>query len=230
MNKVMPSSPIHAILFDLDGTLLDTAPDLVAAVNRLRQAHGENSLDYNLVRNCVSNGAKALVKLAFSTTEDDQRFTHLHQQLLALYEEQLVNETALFPGMDLLLQAIESRRLPWGVVTNKPSQYTAPIMDSLALSQRSAVTICPDHVQQRKPHPEPLLAACSRISCKPEQCIYIGDHERDIEAGQRAGMVTIAACYGYIDSDTDPASWPADFHANSVMEILDWLNDNHWTL
>ncbi|MGI0116939.1 HAD-IA family hydrolase [Zooshikella sp. RANM57] len=226
----MQTSPIQAILFDLDGTLLDTAPDLVAAVNRLRHTHGESSLDYDVVRNCVSNGAKALVKLAFSTTEDDERFTGLHQQLLAFYEEQLVNETILFPGIDHLLQAIESRQLPWGVVTNKPSQYTFPIMDSLALSKRSAVTICPDHVQQRKPHPEALLTACNQLNCLPQQCIYIGDHERDIEAGQRAGMVTVAACYGYIDNDSNPLSWPADFHADSVMDILDWLDDNNWTL
>ncbi|MBU2710349.1 HAD-IA family hydrolase [Zooshikella harenae] len=226
----MQTSPIHAILFDLDGTLLDTAPDLVAAVNRLRHAHGESNLDYDLVRNCVSNGAKALVKLAFSITEEDERFTALHQQLLAFYEEQLVNETTLFPGMDHLLQAIESRQLPWGVVTNKPSQYTLPIMDSLALTKRSAVTLCPDHVQQRKPHPEALLTACNQLNCIPQQCIYIGDHERDIEAGQRAGMVTVAACYGYIDNDSNPESWPADFHADSAMDILDWLDDNNWTL
>lgn len=212
--------PITAVLFDLDGTLLDTAPDLAFAVNQLRQQYGKKPLDYALIRATVSNGARALITLAFELEEGDHGFDNLRQQLLALYSQHLDVNTKPFDGISELLDWLERQSLPWGIVTNKPRLYTDPILKTLGLSARCAVVVCPDDVHKTKPDPEPLHLACQHMQRKTSQTLYIGDHRRDIEAGINAEMRTIAANYGYI-SDIDPTDkWGADFYVDHASELI----------
>lgn len=214
---------LKAVLFDLDGTLLDTAPDFAVVVNQLRQNHGKPALDYNSIRASVSHGARALVTLAFQLQEEDQGFEDLRQELLQLYSNHLAVETTLFPGMNELLDWLEQEKLPWGIVTNKPRVYASPILQQLDLSERCRTLICPDDVRFSKPDPESLLLACDRIQCSASDTIYLGDHRRDIEAGQNAGMKTIAANYGYIDHEDPAESWNADFYIDQASDIVPLL-------
>lgn len=201
---------IAAVLFDLDGTLVDTAPDFVRVLNQLRADDNLPPLPYDMIRNQVSNGARALVKLGFDLAEDSAGFGSHLEQLLRLYEHGLAQESRLFDGLEASLLWLEQHGIPWGVVTNKPSRYTLPLLRGLKLDQRCAVTVCPDHVTHKKPHPEPLLTACDWISADPAHTIYVGDHVRDIEAGKAAGNFTIAAGWGYLEQGTDLDSWQAD--------------------
>jgi len=213
------ASPLKAVLFDLDGTLLDTAPDFAIVVNLLLQRHGKPPIEYSLIRATVSNGARALVSLAFGINEGDSEFADLRQQLLELYSQHLSVKTKPFDGINELLDWLEAQRLSWGIVTNKPRIYTEPIIENLGLAERCATIICPDDVQRTKPDPEPLYLACKQMQCAAEQTIYIGDHRRDIEAGKNAEMRTIAANYGYINS-VDPAkNWNADFYVDHASEL-----------
>lgn len=229
---------IQAVLFDLDGTLVDTAPDFFFVVNSLLSEEGRSPLSYDCIRSTVSNGARALITLAFGLEPEAPAFPRLHQRLLDLYlqhlnrqhlNERFSNEfplnkrTDLFPGLNRLLNWLEQQSIPWGIVTNKPERYTLPLLASLQLTSRCAAVICPDHVQQRKPDPESLLLACRQIGCDPEQTAYIGDHARDIEAGKRAQMHTASALYGYIPTGEDVSSWGSDFEARQPEQLLDWL-------
>ena len=215
--------PLQAVLFDLDGTLLDTAPDFAVVVNQLRRRYGKPALDYASIRSTVSHGARALVTLAFELHEGDKGFEALRQELLQLYGNHLAVKTTPFPGINDLLDWLDRENLPWGIVTNKPRLYAEPILHSLALSARCHALVCPDDVARTKPHPEPLLLACEQIACAASHAVYLGDHRRDIEAGQNAGMKTIAVNYGYIEA-ADPAhSWQADFtieHASEIRPLL----------
>lgn len=214
-----------AIFFDLDGTLVDTAPDFHAGVNRLRHQRGLPALPYDTIRAVVSEGARAVIAAGFPDLEPDSpEFDALRQQFLAEYSVHLADHSRLFDGLDRVLQALETRNIPWGVVTNKASTYTNPLMAALALDQRSAATICPDHVSQTKPHPEPLFKAAELAGVNPAQCIYVGDHVRDIEAGRRAGMLTVAVGWGYVQAGDSPASWGADVLCESVDSFSDWLS------
>ncbi len=226
--RASPQSPaaLQAVLFDLDGTLLDTAPDLAVVVNQLRERHGEPPLDYPVIRQTVSNGARALVTLAFQLGEEDPGFEALRGELLALYSQHLAVKTAPFPGIDTLLAWLEARDIPWGVVTNKPRAFSEPLLAALALDRRCAVLVCPDDVTRTKPDPEPLLLACRRIHRDPAATVYIGDHRRDIEAGTNAGMLTLGVNYGYIDPADPAPAWQADFyvdHAGDIPAILERL-------
>lgn len=217
---------LQAVLFDLDGTLLDTAPDFAVVLNQVRANRGLLPLAYEPIRNTVSNGARALVTLGFQLEEQDEGFAELRQELLDLYSAHLAVETTPFPGIRELLGWLESRQLPWGVVTNKPRLYAEPILASLGLAERCAVLVCPDDVSRTKPDPEPLLLACQQIQCDAAQAIYLGDHRRDIEAGFNAGMKTLAVNYGYIDPADPAQSWNADFyvdHANEIPAVLQAL-------
>ncbi|TQV84202.1 HAD-IA family hydrolase [Exilibacterium tricleocarpae] len=208
---------LKAVLFDLDGTLLDTAPDFVVTLNQLLAQEGRAPLPAERIRATVSEGARALVTLGFELTETDSDFEPLRQRLLAIYRDNLAVHTRLFDGIAPLLQQCTARDLAWGIVTNKPDAYTQPLLQALALAP--GVTVCPDHVSQTKPDPEPLLLACTRLNCDTGDAIYIGDHVRDIECGRRAGMPTIAAAYGYL-ADTGAASqWDADHIAHSATEL-----------
>ncbi len=213
----------EAVLFDLDGTLLDTAPDFIRVVNQQRLLHNLDTLAPHLIRETVSNGARALIKLAFNLDADDTGFVDRHTELLALYEESIAEETVFFPGIDLFLKLLEEKSIPWGIVTNKPSRFTLPLLERLKLNGRCSVTVCPDDVTHTKPHPEPLFLACNKLSCSPEKSLYVGDHERDIEAGRSAGMTTIAARYGYIDTPERVGDWNADLIIDHGHELTEWL-------
>lgn len=211
----------QAVLFDLDGTLIDTAPDFAGVLNRQLVAHGRQPLPYEAVRSVVSQGARAVVALGFADRFplDSDEFEAIRQEFLASYLQHLADETRLFPGMDDLLTRLESRGTPWGIVTNKPSLYTTPLLKALRLDNRCKVAICPDMVTHTKPHPEPMLKAATALGVRPEACIYVGDHRRDIEAGRNAGMPTVAAAWGYILEGETALDWQADHTVDTVFEL-----------
>ena len=212
-----------AVLFDLDGTLIDTAPDFIRCLNQLRQQHGLEPLPPEHIRRSVSNGAKAMIRVGFKLEPDHEGYVEKHTAFLDLYEAGVAVETTLFEGMDALLKSLESRGIPWGIVTNKPARFATPLIEALGLAHRCATLICPDHVTERKPHPEPLFLACREIGAAPEQAIYVGDHERDIEAGRNAGMHTIAVRYGYIEQPETVDLWQADTIADTVSDLAKLL-------
>jgi phosphoglycolate phosphatase len=219
-----------AILFDLDGTLIDTAPDFILAVNTQRARHCMEPLAEHIIRNTVSEGARALARLSFDyplfdDQEEDARFIEKHQELLGLYTDHIADGSQLFPGMDNLLQWLEELGIPWGIVTNKPRRFTDPLLKGLALDGRVKAVVCPDEVTHTKPHPEPLYLACCILGADPQKSIYIGDHQRDIEAGQRAGMNTIAVSYGYIPATEDITLWEATYIRDSAMAIKALLQE-----
>ena len=208
----------NAVLFDLDGTLVDTAPDMVAVLQYLQREHGLDPVPYELARSNVSNGAVGLLTLGFPEI-DIEIGDELHQQYLERYAEVICEESRIFAGLSELLDQLDDMGCPWGVVTNKPHQLTAPLLAALELADRSACMISGDTLSVRKPDPAPLLLACDVVGVDPEESIYIGDAERDIEAGQRAGMATIAAGYGYITTEDDPREWDADVIATTTEEL-----------
>lgn len=212
-----------AVLFDLDGTLLDTAPDFIRCLNQLRQQHGLAPLPPEHIRRSVSNGARAMIRVGFGLEPDHPDYLEKHTAFLDLYETGVAVETRLFEGMDTLLQALEQRHIPWGIVTNKPVRFAAPLVEALGLDQRCAVLVCPDHVSQRKPHPEALILACRQLGATPAQAVYVGDHERDIEAGRNAGMTTIAVRYGYIEAPETVDLWQADRVVDTVSDLANLL-------
>ncbi|MCW9025338.1 MAG: HAD-IA family hydrolase [Gammaproteobacteria bacterium] len=219
----MSSSRIKTVLFDLDGTLADTAPDLAAALNSVLVNNGRESLPYETIRPVVSHGGQALIKLGFQLESDDPGFDPLRQELLDYYQQNIATHTCLFPGMDTILEIIENSGLNWGVVTNKPAWLTEPLMEALHLSQRAASIVSGDTLDERKPHPAPLLYACEQAGSKAKECLYVGDAERDIIAGNRAGMTTLVALFGYLDETDTPNKWNADAMIHTPEEILHWL-------
>ncbi len=208
---------IAAVLFDLDGTLLDTAPDFYTVVNKLLAEENKPLLTRQQVQENVSNGARALIRTAFHCDVGDAAFDALLQRLLDLYAENLAIDTRCFPGIDSTLKWCKSQNIPWGIVTNKPSRFTNPIVEQLQLNP--AVVICPDHVQNTKPDPEPLFLACEKLGCNASDTVYIGDHLRDIECGRDAGSITIATAYGYIAADDSAHHWGADYVVDSAEEL-----------
>ncbi len=215
---------IKTVLFDLDGTLADTAPDLAAALNAVRQAKGEPALPFEKIRPAVSHGGKALIEVGFNLSPDSDEAETLRLQLLDHYRDNIANHTRLFPGMEKVLTYIEQSGANWGVVTNKPGWLTEPLMAELGLQPRAACIISGDTLNERKPHPAPLLHACELAGSQPEDCVYIGDAERDIMAGKRAGMHTLLALFGYLDESDQPHEWGADASVESPQAILHWLN------
>lgn len=210
---------LQAVLFDLDGTLIDTASEFVIVVQALREEHGLAPTDEKLIRASVSNGARALVKLALDIDEQAPEFESKRLRLLELYSDVLGSSATPYPGITELLGALDERGIRWGISTNKPRAYTIPLLERLALSPAAGSVVCPDDVSERKPHPESLYLNCKHLGCEPTRAIYIGDHRRDIEAGRRAGMKTIAALYGYIEADDDPSSWGADHAVHSSRDL-----------
>lgn len=216
-------SPVRGVLLDLDGTLLDTAPDMAAALNRLRVEEGAVPLDFAAIRPHVSHGAAALVKLGFPGA-DEQRFAMLRQRFLDAYAAQIANETCLFPGFDTVLDTLEARGLPWGVVTNKQASLTGPLLAALKLADRPGCVVSGDTVAQRKPHPAPLLHAAGLLGLEPRACVYVGDAERDVQAGRAAGMRTLIALFGYLGTHDRPEEWQADGVIRAPIELVGWLN------
>lgn len=207
------------VLFDLDGTLLDTAPDMGGALNDLRRERGLPELPLDSLRDRVSHGASALIQHGFGTQPPDDGFETLQRRFLQIYRARIARETRPFPGICDLLRALEERSIPWGVVTNKPGWLTEPLLQELGLLPRARVVISGDTSTHRKPHPEPLLMASRRIGVSADRCVYIGDAARDIEAGRRAGMYTVAALFGYVGIDDDVSSWEADQIAEHVSAL-----------
>ena len=215
---------IRTILFDLDGTLLDTAPDLAAALNTVLRENRRAPLPYEAIRPVVSHGGRALVELGFGLAPSDPGFETLRQRLLVVYRAQLSVLTRPFPGMEALLQALDTRGLNWGVVTNKPAWLTDPLLQDLGLFERAACVVSGDTLEQRKPHPAPMLHACARAGSTPGECVYLGDAQRDIEAGNSAGMDTLVALFGYIQEADAPHTWGASAAISTPGELLDWLD------
>ena len=216
-------SPPSIVLFDLDGTLIDTAPDFIRCLNELRQTHGLPALPAPHIRRSVSNGARAMIRVGFGLEPDHPDYLEKHTAFLDLYEAGIAVETALFEGMDRILEGLEARDIPWGIVTNKPVRFAAPLIKALDLAERCSTLICPDHVTDRKPHPEALLLACREVGADPATGVYVGDHERDIEAGRNAGMTTIAVRYGYIEQPEAVDLWQADIVADTVSDLAKLL-------
>lgn len=217
------TSKIRTVLFDLDGTLADTAPDLAQALNALLVEEGKQALPYETIRPEVSHGATALIKLGFGLAAGDKEFDRLRQRFLALYSENLCQHTRPFAGIEPLLRTLQEQGVNWGIVTNKPAFLTDPLVASLNLTPAPACVVSGDTVANRKPHPEPMIHACAQAGSRPEQCLYVGDAERDIQAGKQAGMRTLVALFGYISDDETPDRWGADGMIRAPVEILDWL-------
>lgn len=211
---------LEAVFFDLDGTLVDTAPDFHTVLNRLLARHGRPAVSYEAVRANVSNGARALTELGFGLAPGDDGFEQRLDELLDAYAGHLAVDTRLFDGMAETLDWLDRHTLPWGVVTNKPVRFTTPVLTGLGLSDRIGPVICPDHVRERKPDPEGLLLAAGAVGANPVHCLYVGDHLRDIQAGLNARMQTATAAFGYIDADDNPRAWPADHYLQSGNDLL----------
>lgn len=223
------SSRIECVLFDLDGTLLDTAPDMIHALNRVLGDEQCEPLPMAELRNHVSHGSAALVEYAFGTTQDAAAFEERKQRFLSYYEHRLCVDTSLFPGMAEVLQTIERQGLCWGVVTNKPGWLTDPLMQQAGLMSRAACVISGDSTVERKPHPLPMLTAAMLANSDPGNCLYVGDAERDIVAGNAAKMTTIIANYGYIDAAQKPRGWGADGEIDHPLELDPWIRPQRLT-
>ncbi|MGE8297681.1 MAG: N-acetylmuramic acid 6-phosphate phosphatase MupP [Pseudomonas sp.] len=215
---------LRAVLFDMDGTLLDSAPDFIAITQAMRAARGLPPLPDKTIRDQVSGGARAMVACAFDEAPDSAAFEALRLEFLERYQEHCAVLTRPFEGIEALLGDIEQARLQWGVATNKPVRYAEPIMQRLNLTERSAVLVCPDHVERSKPAPDMLLLACRKMGVKPEETLFIGDDARDIESGRAAGCRTAAVTYGYIHPEDNPRNWGADVvvdHPSELRAVLD---------
>ena len=216
---------IRTVLFDLDGTLLDTAPDLAFALNETLREFGQPPLPYATIRPVVSHGGIALIKLGFGLGPEDEGYQARREYLLNTYRANIARATRPFAGMDELLDRLERQGLNWGVVTNKPAWLTEPLLQELGLYERAAVVVSGDTLTERKPHPAPMLHACERAGSQAHECLYVGDAKRDIEAGHSAGMATLVALFGYIGDEDDPHNWGADALVETPGEILGWLQN-----
>lgn len=214
---------ISAVLFDLDGTLADTAPDLGHALNRQRRNRGLEELPIEVIRPHASAGARGLLKLGFSLEPGQADFDAMRAEFLDFYAERLCNDTRLFEGVPQMLDALEGLGMRWGVVTNKPARFTVPLLDLLGLKPRAACVVSGDTTPHPKPHPAPLLAAAEAMRLAPFQCLYVGDDRRDVEASIAAGMPCLVAAYGYLGNGGDPATWGAKFLLPSPLDLLGWL-------
>lgn len=208
------------MLFDLDGTLVDTADEFIPVVQSLRAEHGLAPMDPELIRANVSNGARALVTLGLGIDVTATEFESKRLRLLELYSAVLGTQARPYAGIVALLERLHDNGISWGIATNKPRPYTVPLLEKLDIQPAPGSVICPEDVTDRKPHPESLYRNCRDLGCAPHEAIYIGDHARDIEAGKRAGMFTIAAAYGYIGPGDSAAQWGASACAHS-SEALD---------
>lgn len=226
---------IEGIFFDLDGTLLDTASDFITVINQMLSDDGLPLLPPEDIRRQVSAGSRKIVQTAYNLPSDHPELEDQRLRLLDYYDRHInqserSSPARLYDGMEELLDTLDSRNITWGVVTNKPEAYTLPLLEQVGLTTRSKVIICPDHVQNTKPDPEALLLASRLTDIPAHQCVYIGDHLRDIEAGRNASMATIAALYGYIAANDTPAEWQANHYVHCAREILPWLNQLQWRM
>jgi phosphoglycolate phosphatase len=226
---VIRSAPLAAVLLDLDGTLLDTAPALARSLNTLRGEQHQAALPFAVIRPQVSHGARAMLHMAFPDIETE-RFETLLARFLQLYHSQLAVDTQLFPGFDQVLSQLEAHRIPWGVVTNKPRWLAEPLLQQLGLYQRAGSVLSGDSLPVQKPDPLPLLTAARQLEVEPARCLYVGDALRDAEAARAAGMVGLGARYGYIGDNDDVEHWPFSAWIDEPLELLDWVGLSRDTL
>ncbi|MGP1718335.1 MAG: HAD family hydrolase [Methylophilus sp.] len=214
---------MQAVLFDLDGTLVDTAADLGYALNLQRQRHGLSFLPDAAMRPYASHGSKGLLEIGFGLSPEDASFTEMRTEYLDLYTEVLTRQPILFPGMAETLAAIEQQGLQWGIVTNKPRRFTTPIVEALGLATRAGAVISGDDAPEPKPSPQTLLLACERMQLNPANTLYLGDAERDVQAGNAAGMTTLVALFGYLSESDRPEQWGAHASISQPQELLQFL-------
>lgn len=217
------NAPLHGILFDLDGTLLDTAPDLLNALNHVLVNEGLQAMQLTQIRHLVSHGSQAMLEAIFGNQQTEQEKQHRQQQLIKHYEENIYVDTVFFDGMSDFLSQLDSLGLPWGVVTNKPAFLTDRLMQAVGLDQRASSIISGDTLSVSKPHPLPLLSAARQCGILPKHCVYIGDAERDIQAANAAGMISVVAAYGYLSDHDTPDTWQADYHIDHPSELHQFL-------
>lgn len=217
------SSGIAAVLFDLDGTVVDSAPDLAGAANDMRRARGLADAPYERLRAMVGSGARGLVGEAFGVVPGDAAFLELRDEFLARYESRLTQQTRVFEQVEPLLDALDEKAVLWGIVTNKAMRYADPLARALGLFDRAAVVIAGDTTPHSKPHPEPLLEAARRMQIDPARCLYVGDDLRDVQAGRAAGMRTVVVTWGYLGGGEPVESWGAHHTVDSAMDVLNLL-------
>lgn len=215
-------NPIRGVLFDLDGTLLDTAPDLVFAVNAALQQGGCAPRPADELKPLISEGAPAMLRGGLG--EQAAEFEPLLERMLDIYEHNIAVHTRFFEGIEEVLEFLDHAALPWGIVTNKLSRFTNPLLQALRIDRRTGCIVSGDTTAERKPHPLPLLEACRRLRREPSECVYIGDAAQDITAGRRAGMATLAAAYGYVRGDDSPEEWGADGLIRRPEDLIPWLS------
>lgn len=213
----------EAVLFDLDGTLADTAPDLAGAVNRLRAEENLPALPVEILRPYASQGVRGLLRCGFELPEDHPQYERLSNRFLELYAERICAETRLFDGIAELLEALEAASIGWGIVTNKRTRFTEPLVAALGLAHRTICVVSGDTTAQPKPSPLPILHACERLACRPARTLYVGDDRRDVEAGRAAGTRTAVVSYGYLGDGGPLHTWEADFIADHPGQLLDYV-------
>ncbi|WP_342219743.1 HAD-IA family hydrolase [Rickettsiella endosymbiont of Miltochrista miniata] len=225
--SILKHAKIGGVLFDLDGTLLDTAADLTAALNHVLISQQAKPLSVNDVRPAISSGVAGLLKLGLRIDTQDPIFPSLRKQFLDYYAKHICVHTHLFPGVETLINYLQEEKWPWGIVTNKSAILTEQLIKKFPLLNKAKCIIAGDTLQYSKPHPQPLLHACKCIACLPEQGVYVGDAKRDIEAANAAGMYSLIALYGYINSEDDVNKWAATAKISSPLDIIEYLGQFH---
>ncbi len=217
-------TPVRTVLFDLDGTLADTLPDLAFALNTTLEAEGLAPIPHHVLRPWINEGARMMVNIAVGDMLDNQNKDRMRHDFLNTYAANIARSTRLFPQMDEVLDVLDARGLRWGIVTNKLAAFTRPLVKALELDSRAACVVSGDTTPHAKPHPAPLIHACHEANAAPAECVYFGDAKKDVLAGRRAGMRTLVALYGYIDDSTDPHAWGASAALESPNDLLGWLD------
>ena len=214
---------LELVLFDLDGTLMDTAPDMGGALNLLRAEHNLPPLTADRIRPQVSHGAMGLLKLGFGIEPQDARFAEMRSRYLAIYQQHLADETQVFHGIDKVLDGLEAQGITWGIVTNKPGWLTDPLLEARGLKSRAACVVSGDTVARRKPFPDPLLHAAGLCGKAADKGLYVGDAQRDVESAHAAGMLAVVAMYGYLGEEDRPDNWKPDHMIMHPSELLTWI-------
>ena len=217
---------VQAILFDLDGTLADTSPDMADTLNLLFRKHDIPELSHEAIRNHTSRGSRALIQLGFEEKLDEPLGSQLQKEYLQLYANNLCIRTTLFPGVNELLNSLDGKDIPWGIVTNKPGALAEPLIQELNIASRAVCMVSGDSLLRSKPHPDPLHHAAKLLGIDEKDTVYVGDDPRDIQAGKAAGMCTAVAAYGYIQDHEDPYNWGADIVLQQALQLKDWLFTN----